>query len=135
MATIEDAISTFVLTQTAITAYIGNDVYFGALPSGYEELTTDYIVYFMVSPDNTPASFGDTTTARPRFQFGIFSKNATSAIAIGNLLVTALHGFRGTLASGIVVLTSFASGPEVNRDTSDEQWYHGIVEWEVEYTR
>jgi len=131
MATIEDAINTWMLTQTAITAYIGGDVYFGSVAEGLE---TDHIRYQMTTPSNEPYAFGTTDTAQPEFQFDIFSKNATSCIAIGNLLATALNRFTGSLATGLNVIYSVAAGPRVIRDT-DEQWWHGIVSWVPEYER
>ena len=132
MATIEDAINTYLLTQSTITAYVGNDIYHCAIQ---ENLETDYIRYQMIIASNDPVEFADKTTAQPTFQFDIFSKNDSSALAIGNALVTALHGFSGSLATGINVVTSMARGPLIMRDGTDEQWYHGIVEWNPEYAR
>jgi len=135
MATIEDAINTFLLTQTAITAYVGADIYHCALPPDRSSLATDYIRYQMVIPSNEPYAFGDTDTAQPMFQFDIFSKNDASCIAIGNLLATALNRYSGALATGLTVIYSVAAGPMVMRDTSDEDWYHGVIEWTPEYER
>jgi hypothetical protein len=132
MATLEDALYTFLTTNSGIAALVGADVYMFAAPDLIE---TDFIRYQIVVPSNTPQEFGDTTTAQPTVQIDIFSKDASHALDIGNLVLAALHGFDGSLATGITVTTSTARGPMVMRDTSDEQWYHGIVEWDVEYTR
>jgi len=131
MATIEAAINTWMLTQTAITAYIGSDVYYGAAP---DELDTDHIRYQLVTPSNEPYSFSSTNTAQPEIQFDIFSKNASSCVAIGNLLATALNRFTGALTTDLNVIFSVASGPRVVRD-QDEQWWHGMVYWTPEYER
>jgi hypothetical protein len=135
MATIEDAINTWMLTQTAITAYVGTNIFHCALTPAEQGCETDYIRYQMVIPSNEPYAFTDSNTAQPMFQFDIFSKNDASCIAIGNLLATALNRFVGTLASGLVVIFSTAAGPMVIRDPSDEEWFHGIVEWTPEYER
>lgn len=132
MATLEGALYTYLAADSGIAAYVGTDIYAFAAPDMIE---TDFIRYQIVVPSNTPQAFGDVTTAQPTLQIDIFSKDSSRALAIGNLVVTALHGFDGTLATGITVTTSTARGPMVMRDTSDEQWYHGIVEWDVEYTR
>jgi Na+-driven multidrug efflux pump len=129
--TIEDAIYTWMLTQTGITAYVGTDIYFGSTAEGLE---SDHIRYQLVSPSNEPYSFGTTNTAQPDIQFDIFSKNAASCIAIGNLLATALNRFTGALTSELNVIFSTASGPQVRRD-ADEQWWHGMVFWTPEYER
>lgn len=135
MATIEDSINTYLLTQSSITAYVGSRIY--CIDADQDE-TQDYIRYQMVIPSNEPYSFGDTNTAQPRFQFDVFSKSKANCLAIGNLLVTALNRFIGTLAVGTIVIFSTANGPMVTRDTSSEEWngwYHGVVEWKPEYER
>ena len=132
MATLEDAINTYILTQSAITAYVGTDVFFGA---GGELLESDYIRYVMISPSNEPYAFGTTDTAQPTMQFDIFSKDDSRCTEIGTLLATVLNRFQGTLATGLNVINSAASGPMVIRDPRDEQWWHGIVYWTPEYER
>lgn len=133
MATIEESINTYILAQSSITAYIGNDLYHAARPDGLE---TDYITYEMTVSSNEPYAFGNTDTAQPWFQFSIFSKNDSRCIAIGNLLASALNRFSGSMGtSSSVVIYSVARGPMVTRDRSDEQWYMGIVEWYPEYER
>jgi hypothetical protein len=131
MATIENALYNFITSQNSIAAYVGTDVYPFAAP---DLLETDFIRYQIITPSNDPVEFSDKVTAQPTIQIDVFSKSAANCLAIGNLLVTALHGFKGTLDTGLVVTTSFADGPMVMRD-ADEQWYHGIIYWEVEYTR
>jgi len=133
MATIEESINTWLLAQATITAYVGADIYHASRPQGLE---TDYICYEMIIPSNEPYAFGDTDTAQPSFQFSIFSKRDDSCIAIGNLLVSALNRYSGSLGTGgNVVINSIARGPMVRRDESDETWFMGIVEWEPEYDR
>ena len=131
MATLEGSLYTYLTTNSGIAAFVGTDIYPFAAPDLIE---TDYIRYQIIAPSNIPQEFGDVTTAQPTVQIDIFSKDASNALDIGNLIVTALHGFDGSL-SGVNVTTSIARGPMVIRDSSDEQWYHGIVEWTVEYTR
>lgn len=133
MATLEDSIYTYLLSQSSITAYVGDRIYF--VDSEQDE-TQDYIRYGVVVPSNSPVSFSDTTTAQPLVQFDVFSQSKANALTIANLLVTALHGFSGTLGvGGNTVTTSTADGPVVIADESAPGWYHGIVDWRVEYTR
>ncbi|MGV0982625.1 MAG: hypothetical protein ACOYB0_09710 [Polynucleobacter sp.] len=135
MATIEDAINTWILTQSSITAYVGTNIFHCALTPAEQGCQTDYIRYQMVIPSNEPYAFADTNTAQPMFQFDIFSKNDANCIAIGNLLATALNRFSGTLATGLTVIHSIAAGPMVRRDSSDDEWFMGVVEWTPEYER
>ena len=130
MAYVEDALNTFLLTQTAITAYVGTDIFHTERP---DELQSDFITYQVVTTSNDPLAFSVTDTAQPSIQIDVFSKNNANAIAIGNLLVTALNGL--TSMTGLTLIQSRAQGPEVSRDPDDEQWYHGIVIWDVEYVR
>jgi len=132
MATLEDELGTKLAATSTITSYVGSDIYFC---DRAELLETDNIRYQIISPSNDPVEFGDTYTAQPTVQIDAFSKDASRALAIGNAVVSALHGFRGTLATSIVVTLSTADGPIVSKDASDEQWYHAIVYWTVEYTR
>jgi hypothetical protein len=116
-----------------ISAYVGTDIYLGALPDG---IVSDCIRYQIVSPSNEPYAFGSTNCAQPRIQFDIFSKSAANALAIGNFLATAFNRFQGAVGyAGNNVIFSTASGPMVMRDTSDEQWWHGVVFWNPEYER
>lgn len=133
MATLEDSIYAYLLSQSAITAYVADRIYFAETAAAE---TQDYIRYAVVIPSNRPVSFSDTTTAQPVVQFDVFSQSKGNALAIANLLVTALHGFSGTLGTGgNTVTTSTADGPVVIADESAPGWYHGIVDWRVEYTR
>lgn len=132
MATLEDSIYSYLLTQPSITAYVGDRIYF--VESEQDEVQ-DYIRYSIVIPSNEPYSFGTYNTARPRVQFDIFSVSKANCLAIGNYLASALNRFQGTLATGCNVIFSRAAGPMVTRDASDETWYHGVVDWVVEYER
>lgn len=131
MPTIEDAINTYLLTQTAITAYVGANIFHCSAPNNLEE---DFIRYQTIDAENIPIEFGDKKTAQPLIQFDVFSKNDSNALAISYALVDALHGFSGSLATGLSVIISTVTGPRVIRD-QNEEWFHGIIEWKVEYTR
>lgn len=128
---IEEAINTWLLTQTQITAYIGADIYFLAAP---DLLESDFIRYQIVAPSNEPYSFVSSNTAQPDIQFDIFSKYDTRCVEIGTLLATALNRLTGSFG-GMNIIFSTASGPMVERDLSNEQWWHGIVYWTPEYER
>jgi len=132
MATIEDALTTYLVSLASVAAYVGTDVFHCA---PYQLPDTDYIRYQIINPSNEPYSFVTSDTAQPEIQIDIFSKNDANCLAIGNLIASALNRFTGTLATGINVIFSTASGPMVMRDASDEQWWHGIVYWNPEYER
>jgi hypothetical protein len=132
MATLESAIYNWAITKTTLTAYVGLDIYPFAAPDLIE---TDYIRYQLITISNEPWSFTSHHSAQPMVQFDIFSKDASRALACGNVLADLLNRFQGSLDTGLTVHFSKASGPMVLRDPSDEQWYHAIVEWEVEYER
>jgi hypothetical protein len=132
MAFIENALYNYIITQSGITAYVGNDVYSADAPvnSGLE---TDYIRYQVITKENDPLYFGLTKCGEVTIQIDTFSKLQANCIAIGALLVTALNRFSGAIDTGITVHFSTISGPIVERDTSNEQWYHGINEWRGDY--
>jgi len=132
--TLEDALTTYLLTQTSITAYT-SDIFF---IDSMQDLQTDYIRFYVTGPRNDMMGFGDRTRAQPVVQLDVFSTSEVNALAICNAIFVALHGYQGTLATGLTVVTSSASGPMVIRDTSAQEWngwYHGIVNWNVEYIR
>lgn len=133
MATLENSIYTYLLAQSSLTAYVGDRIFW---PAKDPEVTEDYICYQVAIASNPSTAFGDTTTGNPLVQFDVYSMDPGRALAIGNLLVTLLHGFSGALGTGGNTVTlSSADGPMVFPDDSAEGWYHGVVDWRTEYTR
>lgn len=126
----KDAIREYLLTQTTITSYVGNDIYHAARPQG---LQTDYICYGVLVPSNDPIVFGR-DTANHKWRFDIFSMNENTCWILGEALVTLLNRVAGPF-DGMSLYFTTASGPRVIRDTSDEQWYHGMVDAMIGYVR
>ncbi|MCK9570440.1 hypothetical protein M0R72_15945 [Candidatus Pacearchaeota archaeon] len=132
MAFIENAIYNYILSQPGITSYVGQDIYSADAPTD-SNMQTDYIRYQVITKENDPLYFGLTKCGEVMIQIDTFSKLQANCIAIGSLLVTALNRFSGAIDTGITVHFSTISGPVVARDTSNEQWYHGINEWQGDY--
>jgi len=132
MAMIESALYNNLLTQASITGYVGSNIYSVDAPVD-RNIQTDYIRYQVITRDNDPLYFGLTKCGEVNIQIDTFSKLQANCIAIGMELITILNRFSGTLDTGITVHFSTISGPTVAKDTSDEQWYHGINEWKGEY--
>jgi hypothetical protein len=132
MDTFEGAIKDYLLRIVEITGYVGQDIYFIDAP---QELNTMYIRYRPVVPDNPFTAFGDITTSIPMIQFDIFGTDEADVLDCSYMVLNALHGFYGDFEHGFVISTSTASGPLVNKDSSVDGWYHGIVEWTPQYKR
>jgi len=126
----KDAIKAYLITQSTITLYVGEDIYHGSSP---QNLMTDHIRYQIIVSDNEPAVFGR-DTAQHRWRFDIFSMNENNCWIIGEALVTLLNRANGPF-DGMGIYFTTASGPRVIPDTSDEQWWHGMVDAMIGYVR
>jgi hypothetical protein len=126
----KDAIKEYLLTQPSITSYVGTDIYHCARPQG---LLTDYICYGVLIPSNDPVVFGR-DTANHKWRFDVFSMNENNCWILGEALVTLLNRAAGPFDEMSLYFTT-AVGPKVIQDTSDEQWYHGMVDAMIGYVR
>ncbi len=126
----KDAIKAYLINQSTVTSYVGEDIYHGSSP---QNLMTDHIRYQVSVPSNEPIVFGR-DTAQHRWRFDIFSMNENSCWIIGEALVTLFNRMKVDI-DGLNVYFSSASGPRVIPDTSDEQWWHGMVDATIGYVR
>ena len=91
---IEQGLMTYILAQSAITALVGQRVYFVQAP---QDVTKPYIVVTKISGVREHSHDGSNHLARPRFQLSAFSTTYANAKSIASALQTALQGYKGTM--------------------------------------
>lgn len=94
---IEEALRTYLLTKTGLTALIGTriltDEFLGTLPA---------IVFLKISDVKDHTLTGQSTLENPMIQFTAYASTKAGARAIANQIKTAFCDYRGTL-SGIFI--------------------------------
>lgn len=127
---LEDAIYTYLYNQTAIKKFSKMRIYYAAvntIPNG------EYIIYQIISKDNKPKYYDAIHMSQAIVQFTVFSKSATKCLTMGNELVKLLNYYTGILGEDITVIFSTAEGTLVARNFLNEDWYEGIITWNLEY--
>ena len=94
---IEQAIKTELESTTALTALIGERIYYVKAP---QDVETPYIVFFKVTGPREHSHDGASGLAHPRFQFSVFSTTYYEAKQIAEQLQAALQAFSGTMGTG-----------------------------------
>lgn len=94
---IEQAIKTELTSTTALTALVGQRIYYVKAP---QDVEAPYIVFFKVTGPRVHSHDGASSLAHPRFQFSIFADTYYMAKQIAEQLQTALQGFNGTMGTG-----------------------------------
>ena len=86
---IEEALKTELLTVTALTALIDDNIFYGHAKQNTQE---PYVVFFKVSSPREHSLTGASGLATARFQFSIFSTTYIEAKTIAGYIQTALQG-------------------------------------------
>ena len=94
-----EALTTYLLAQTGLTALIDRRFFYDELPQG-----TIYpaVVCLNISDVKDHTHDGQVTLERPVFQFTSYADTKLGAIAVGNQIKTALRDYTGSM-SGIEV--------------------------------
>jgi len=126
---IEQALRIYILAQSAITAYIGDRLYFVRAPQNAEK---PYIVFFKVTGPRLHSHDGASGLANPRFQFSVFSDKYSVAKKICAALQAALDGYSGTMGgeSGVSVGAVFYIN-ETDIYEPDSKVFHIANDYEV----
>lgn len=99
MAEIEEALRTYLLTKTALTALVSTRVF----PDDYSDgAALPCVVYQKISDTKDHTLTAQSTLERPTFQFSSYATTKSVARSITNQLKAALCDYVGTL-SGIIV--------------------------------
>ena len=96
---IEEALTTYLLAQTGLTALIDRRFSFDIQPQ-FDTLPA--VVCINVSDVKDHHLTGQTTYESPVYQFTVYATTRAGAMAVGDQLKTALKDYSGTL-SGLVV--------------------------------
>lgn len=128
-STIEEAVHTYALADSNITAVIGNRFFFA---EAEENASLPYVYYFAVSDPHEPFAFGETASGQVRIQFTGVSADRYAALSLGNLIVDRFHLFGGTTMDGITVESIKCTGPIVLRP-ADQDVFQVIVDAVIIY--
>uniref|UniRef100_A0A6M3JYL9 DUF3168 domain-containing protein n=1 Tax=viral metagenome TaxID=1070528 RepID=A0A6M3JYL9_9ZZZZ len=118
---IEQALMTYLLAQTTITAYVGRRIYFVEATQPTEQ---PYMVISKISGVRLQSHEANTHLAHPRFQFTVFAEAYSDAKGCISALQTSLQGYSGTMGgvSGVVVGGAFYDD-ETDLDRGDKGLY------------
>ena len=94
---IHEAVYSRLKNNAGVSALVGARVY----PiKGEQAVTLPYTVYSRISVYGREISHGNTTkAAKSRFQIDCYAKTPTQAAQISEAVVTAFHGWKGTVGS------------------------------------
>ena len=91
---IEEALMTFLLSKTTITAYVGQRIHFVQAP---QAVARPYIVVSKVDAPREHSHDGSSQLAHPRFQLSIFAPTYGEAKNIAAAVQAQLQGYTGTM--------------------------------------
>jgi hypothetical protein len=91
---IEQALMTYLLAQSGITALVGQRIYFVIAP---QETAKPYIVVTKIDAPEVGSHDGPAELASPRFQLSVFAVTYSAAKNISAAIKTALDGYSGTM--------------------------------------
>lgn len=130
---IETALKQHLLSKTALTALVGQRVYFqGEVPQTENDC---YIVFFKVSTVREHDYSGSAQLARSRFQFSIFSDSYYEAKQIAEQVQVALQGVTGNIGnSPYVHIGSCIYDNEQDLYETDTGLYHIACDYLIAYT-
>jgi len=122
---IEQALMTYLLTQTGITDYIGRRIYFVEAP---QETEQPYMVINKISGVRKNSHEGNSHLAHPRFQFSVFGSKYSDCKNIISALQTSLQGYSGTMGGGGGVYVGNALyDDETDLDPGDSKGLFGVA--------
>lgn len=134
MAEIEEALRTYLLTQSGLTALVSTRVLFDDISGG---AALPAVVYQKISDIKDHLLMEQSTLERPMFQFTAYAATKAAARNISNQLKTALCDYTGTL-SGIFVqyirLDNEMSGKEQSADGAMSIYIEDL-EFEVNFVK
>jgi len=129
---IEEALTTYLLAQTGLTALIDRRFYFDILP---QNCNLPAVVCTLISDVKDHTMTLQCDLERPMYQFSAYATTRAGARAVANQLKTALVDYHGTL-SGIVVqyirLAYEISTTETDADTKTSVTH---LEYEVNFIK
>jgi len=95
MASLEDALVTYLLSQTTLTTHIDRRLKYDLLPEGSKFPS---LVMINIDDIKLHALSGQTSLESPNIQFTVYAVTRTEVETIGEVLKTLLSDFQGTMA-------------------------------------
>lgn len=93
---LEEGLRAYLLGQGAVTALVGDRVYYGEAPEGAAK---PLVVVRRVSTPRGYAQLGPTGLAWPRVQLTIRAERQQEAVEVADALRQALNGYRGMMGT------------------------------------
>lgn len=99
---IEQALMTYLLAQSGITALVSTRIHFARAP---QDVANPYIIVIKIDAPREHSHDGSSQLAHPRFQLSIFASTYSQAKNIAAAVQAALQGYSGTMggAGGVAV--------------------------------
>ncbi len=135
MAEIEDALKTYLLTQSGLTALIQNRIY--AEDEVPLKAGDPYVFYLNVSDIPNHTHDGQDSLRQPMIQYSACSKTKTVAAAVAKQIEAAMNDHSGTL-SGIEVQFIRLEGVDKSAETNAEgtvKIHFVDLEYQVNYIK
>jgi hypothetical protein len=124
----EQALMTYLLDQSAITALVNTKIYFTRAP---QDVDQPYIVVFKVSGPRVHSHDGGSGLANPQFQLSIFASSYGTAKEIAAAIQSALQGYTGTMGGGSgVFVGNCMYVNEVDQYEVETELHHIAVDYE-----
>lgn len=122
---IEQALMTFLLAQSGITALVGDRIHYARAP---QDVASPYLVISKISGLREHSHDGSAHLASPRFQFSAFAETYGAAKVVITAVQEALQGYSGTMGGddGVFVGGAFYED-ENDLDPGDGSGLFGVA--------
>lgn len=122
---IEQALMTFLLAQSGITALVGQRIHFAEVP---QDAIGPYLVANKISGPREHSHGGASGLAHPRFQFTAFAETYSAAKLVVAAVQAALQGYSGTMGgAGGVDVQAALYDDETDLDPGDYTGLFGVA--------
>ena len=117
MATVEEALLTYLRAHTPLTAKVGSKIFF---LEATQDTAPDYVVFFKIAGSR----LHDIPFASPLLQVSYFSENEWDAVTGAEIIVSAIKGFSGYMGSLFIAQGIYVS----DRVLKQGDIYHAPVD-------
>ncbi|MDD4986375.1 MAG: DUF3168 domain-containing protein [Dehalococcoidales bacterium] len=122
---IEQALMTFLLAQSGITALVGDRIHFVRAP---QDVAHPYLVISKVDDPGMHSHDGPVKLGDPRLQFSAFAETYGAAKLVTAAVKTALNGYKGTMGGdGGVFVGGVFYDDETDLDPGDGSGLFGVA--------
>ncbi|MEA1961278.1 MAG: hypothetical protein U9N81_08430 [Bacillota bacterium] len=125
---LEEAVYSYLITQTAVYEKIADRLYPLLLP---QKCQLPAVAYTMVSVDRSPALQKDTGFVKDTLQFSCHAKSYSEAVSVAKLLRNALQDFNGNM-NGIHIGGVLVVSETVNYESATKN-YSAHIEFEFHF--